>query len=76
MTEIIPGQTWRIFFSEGNLNNKTVHIRAVVDEDHIVYRSWSKRKQRWIYHIDHEYLFELYQEQGHMKLTKETPCKK
>lgn len=72
--KIAPWQTWKLFFSPGNLNNKTIHIRALIDEEWIVYRKWSKRKQRWLYFIEHIYLLEMYIENGYMKLMKEGVC--
>lgn len=56
------GKSVRVNFGEGNTRNQTRHIRAIVDDDHIVYRVWSKSKQRWIYHIAQRYEFEIIQE--------------
>lgn len=42
------GDTYRIYFNERNINNKTIHIRGIVD-DIFVIRYWLKRKQRWYY---------------------------
>jgi hypothetical protein len=74
--EIAPLQTWRISFDAGHLLNETIHIRAVVDEEYIVYRSWSKRKKHWVYRVDHAYMFELHQKNGSIKLIKGVPCKR
>ena len=45
------GQKWRIDFGKGNINNKTIHVCAIVD-GHIVYKYWLKHKQRWAHSID------------------------
>jgi hypothetical protein len=56
---MIPGNTIKIFFNENNINNKTIHIRDVVDDDMVVYRFWSRPKKRWRYDIDSMYYFKL-----------------
>jgi hypothetical protein len=58
-----PGQKIKVFYSEGNINNEIRHIRAIVDDDFIVYRVWSKRN-RWMYNIASKYNFELKYERG------------
>lgn len=40
------------------------HIRAIIDGDQVVYRRWSKRKQRWVYGCDPLYVFWLYIQNG------------
>jgi hypothetical protein len=60
-----PGQKIRVFYGEGNINNEIRHIRAIVDDDFIVYRVWSKRKG-WMYRISHKYDFELRYEKGRL----------
>jgi len=64
---IIPGHSYNLFFGNGNLNNKKIHIRAVIDKDQYVFRFWSKYKQRWIYEIRHRYFFELLNRDGKIK---------
>lgn len=46
-----------------------MHIRAIVDENQIVYRTWSARKG-WQYHIDSRYGFQLMFEGGDLILVK------
>jgi hypothetical protein len=60
------GKAYRIFFSEGNFNNKRIHIRAFVD-DNVVYCQWFKRKQMWLYYIENLYVFSLYFENKNIK---------
>jgi hypothetical protein len=52
-----PGVSFRVFYGEGNVNNKKLHIRAVVDDDYVVLRKWSKSKQRWFYLVEDCYYF-------------------
>jgi len=53
------GGTYQLTFGgEGNLNNKRIHIRAILDGQ-VVYRHWSKRKQNWYYAIEGLYYFSL-----------------
>lgn len=44
--------------------NALLYIRAIVDDDNIVYRTWSKHKQRWIYGIEWSYMFWLWWKDG------------
>jgi len=46
------------------LSNFAGEVRAVVDGDQIVYKQWSKRKQRWIYHIEDIVIFEVMARDG------------
>ena len=48
---VMPGAALRLFFNKGNIKNQVIHIRGIVD-DHVVFRTWSKRKQRWIYNVE------------------------
>jgi len=62
-----PGSSYHLFFNVGNINNNKIHIRAIVDCDWVVFRSWSKRKQQWFYQINHMYFFELLHRDGYLK---------
>ena len=44
------------------------HIRAIVDEDMVVYRTWSRQKKRWSYHVAPKFMFELENEYGRLSL--------
>jgi hypothetical protein len=44
------------------------HIRAIVDEDMIVYRTWSREKKRWSYHVASRAGFELENRHGRLSL--------
>lgn len=63
-----PGYKYRIFWSKGNLNNATIHIRAIVDKDQVVYCEWLRSKQMWWYQIKSIYWFNLLEKGG--QLTK------
>lgn len=52
------GKSIRVDFGHGS-GKEVRHIRAIVDDDQIVYRVWSKFKQRWLYHVDSRYSFFL-----------------
>lgn len=65
---IEAGQTWSIFFNDDNQNNRTIEVRAVVDEWFVVFRSWSERKQEWQYQISHVSYFHFLSEGGHLTL--------
>jgi hypothetical protein len=61
-----PGQKIKVFYGEGNINNEIRHIRAIVDNDFIVYRVWSKRNRMWMYNIADKYNFEVKYEMGRL----------
>ena len=61
-----PGKKIKVFYSDGNINNQTRHIRAIVDDEFVVYRTWQKRKREWFYHVKHIYHFELLLENGRL----------
>jgi len=52
-----PGLKIRLRFEDGNINNKLMHIRAIIDGSVIVYCTWSKRHQNWRYEIENPYFF-------------------
>lgn len=62
-----PGKKVKLFYNEGNPNNELRHIRAIVDDEYIVYRVWSRHKQYWIYHVNWIYDFHLAFEGGNLK---------
>ena len=49
-----PGKTLRLFYNAKNVNNRLMHVRAVVDDSQIVYRVWS-HKRGWVYQIESRY---------------------
>lgn len=53
---IKPGVKFRVFYGEGNVNNRVMHVRGVVDGWAVV-RSWSRAKQRWNYTVKHPVFF-------------------
>lgn len=48
---IKPGAVLRLFIRADNRYNGLLHIRAIVDEDQVVYWKWSRRRGR-VYKID------------------------
>ncbi len=55
---------YKIFYNEGNPNNATIHIRAIVD-NHVVYKQWLHR--RWRYFMDSMYYFDGLDRDGYIK---------
>lgn len=65
--DIKIGAKLKIYYNENNINNKNIEIRAIIDEENIVYKTWLKRKKYWNYVlidnymirtlIKHDYLF-------------------
>ncbi len=54
------GQNWRMFFADGNINNHSFCIRAIVDDDYVVTRRWNKSKQDWDYSIKDIFWFHAF----------------
>jgi hypothetical protein len=48
-------------------NRKKIHVRAIVDDDVVVYRSWSKRKQGWRYSTEILFYYALMMEGKRIK---------
>lgn len=63
---IQPGRAVRVNYGPGHRANGLLHIRAIVDEDQVVYRRWNKRLG-WIYRVEEWYWFELLYETGRLK---------
>jgi hypothetical protein len=61
------GKSYKLFFGEGNINNKIIHVLAIVDDDMVVYKWYGFRKTRWFYIVDSKYLLELYEKDGSLK---------
>lgn len=62
-----PGKKLKRFFQPGNINNATLHVRALVDDEYVVTRQWSKAKQGWFYKVEHISMFELLYENGNLQ---------
>lgn len=65
-----PGNRVRIYCGKNSPQNKLCHIRAIVDDDYIVYKYWMKHKQRWEYKVVWTYWFQLRFESGNLSLVK------
>ena len=50
-------EKYRLFYSAKNINNCIMHILSIVDNDFIVFKVWSKNKNRWIYKVENENYF-------------------
>ena len=64
---LIPGQKVKISFGKGNINNKTVHVRAIVDDRIVVYTVWDKYRQDWRYNYFGIDYLALLHEKGNLK---------
>ena len=70
MSSIIPGKKYRLFYNEGNRNNKLMHIITIVDDEYFVWKEWWRKKQRWLYHVEHFWSFFYYLEDDKMAEVK------
>lgn len=64
------GAIFRMVYGKDHHGNRRVHIRAIVDDDYVVTRQWSKRRQDWIYKIEPGYVMAVYAESEHFRLVK------
>jgi len=67
---IRPGHRVSVFYGPGNINNETRHIRAIIDDDWIVYRVWSPARKSWRYSVSWLYEYQLGMESGAMRIEK------
>ena len=58
--DIRAGNTIRIYHNKKNPNNKLMHIRAIIDDDQVVYRVWNSHKRGWMYAVMSIYLLGLF----------------
>lgn len=65
-----PGATIRLFWGEGHPSNKLIHIRAIVDDEYVIYRWWSRSKG-WLYKIEWGHWFEMVE--NNITLVKQGP---
>ena len=70
---IQPGSKLYIDYGKGRIHNRIIHIRAIVDDEWVVSRTWWKSKREWHYDIDHIMRFEMMQEAGNLKTEKPRP---
>lgn len=61
-----PGKKIRLHYSDGNVNNKVLEVRAVVDEDYIVVRTWRETRKDHRYYVEHRAYFDVHYDGGNM----------
>lgn len=64
-TLLMPGKKVRIFYGDGNVNNQIRHIRAIVDEEQVVYRVWT-HSRGWYYKVEWVLGFEITLKGGYL----------
>jgi len=70
---IKPGSKLYIHYGKGRIHNSIIHIRAIVDDEWVVSRTWHRRRGQWQYEINHITRFEVLYEQGRLKTKKPRP---
>ncbi len=68
-----PGKAVRIFYNEGNINNQIRHIRAIVDDEYVVYRVRHYGKQNWSYRVRGMHRFQVTFENGNLSIVLGEP---
>lgn len=54
---IVPGARLRVRHNPDSPHSELRHIRAIVDEEYVVYRVWWRHHKRWEYKIEWLYGF-------------------
>jgi hypothetical protein len=65
-TAIEVGKTYRIHYGAGNINNKTVHVLAIVEGKYVV-KWWSRGKRAWMYDVESPYYFAGLMRDGYLR---------
>ena len=60
-----PGKSFRIVYKKDHPWNLRVHIRGIIDDEYIVFKTWNYRRQSWVYSVESRYYFEL-RNDGHL----------
>jgi hypothetical protein len=63
---VIPGAKLRIDYGKGHPNNQAIEIRAIIDDDQVVYRKWSYAWKCWIYKVEPMVCMNVYLTMGHL----------
>jgi hypothetical protein len=50
-----PGATLRLDYGPESIVNRTIHVRAIVDDIQVVYRHWQGPVKGWCYTIESRY---------------------
>lgn len=56
---LVVGTKLKLFYNKNNHNNKIMEIRAIVDEEYIVYRVWLKHKRYYDCFLEHITYFQV-----------------
>jgi len=67
--QLKPGMRVSLFFGENNVNNKTVHIRAIVDDEVFVICQWSSRKGCYQYSCEDRSFYAMCLKEPKFKFT-------
>ena len=65
-----PGNKIKVHYGPGNPNNELRHILAIVDDEYVVYKVWSRNKKRYRYSVEWFYDFLLLEFNNNMKVIK------
>lgn len=71
LAKLQPGTSWKIDYGKNNINTQVIHIRAIVDEDWVVFCAWSLGKQTWRYTVGSLYYFWLLDKDGRLKARRQ-----
>lgn len=66
-SQIEIGDIFQLNYGPDNAHNRTIHVRAIVDDYWVVVRSWSKRRRRWNYTLQDLSFFEETAASGHLE---------
>ena len=60
------GDKLKFDYGPDHVSNKTLHVRAIIDKEYIVWRRWYKGCG-WYYGVETDYYFYLAAENGNLK---------
>ena len=64
---LIPYARLQVFYGEDDPRNSILHIRAIVDDEWVVYRTWLMAQQQWKYVMNRRSLFEQVNQNGYLR---------
>lgn len=67
---LVPGTSFSVYYNKGNLNNRQVHVRAIVDDEYVVYRVWFKSKGYFRYNVERIHYFDVLLRNGRIRDVK------
>lgn len=75
LSKLQPGARFWIYYGKNRANNFTGEVRAIVDDDQVVFRVWSRRWKSWKYKVETIDYFEIAERHGVLFFSRPTEKK-